>query len=72
MQGAVPSLASIMATQSVADFVTKATKGAPVQTAGLTLMHRGRMPVFAHLRDEEIAAAYVYLATYPPTAGPAR
>ena len=72
VQGAIPSLASIMATQSVADFVTKASKGAPVQTAGLTLMHRGRMPVFAHLRDEEIAAAYVYLATYPPTAGPAR
>ena len=32
------------------------------------LLHRGRMPVFHYLRDEEIAAAYVYLATYLPRA----
>jgi hypothetical protein len=32
------------------------------------LLHRGRMPVFRYLRDEEIAAAYVYLATYLPRA----
>jgi hypothetical protein len=30
------------------------------------LFHRGRMPVFYYLKDEEIAAAYLYLATYPP------
>ena len=52
-----------------ADFVTKAGAGAPVQVASLTGSHRGRMPVFTNLEDEEIAAAYVYLATYPPTAG---
>jgi hypothetical protein len=29
------------------------------------------MPVFYYLHDEEIAAAYVYLATYPPQASAA-
>ena len=41
-------------------------KGAPVGLSSLTIAHRGRMPVFTNLEDEEIAAAYVYLATYPP------
>jgi hypothetical protein len=30
------------------------------------LQHRRRMPVFYYLSDEEMASAYVYLATYPP------
>ena len=70
VQGAIPSLQSLLATQSVAEFVTKARSGAPVQMAGLAMIHRGRMPVFYYLNDEEIAAAYVYLATYPPQATP--
>ena len=70
VQGAIPSLQSLMTTQSVAEFVTKARSGAPVQMSGLSTMHRGRMPVFFYLQDEEIAAAYVYLATYPPQAAP--
>ena len=44
--------------------------GAPVQMGGLAMIHRGGMPVFYYLNDEEIAAAYVYLATYPPQATP--
>jgi hypothetical protein len=28
--------------------------------------HRGRMPVFNYLRDEEVAAGYMYLVAYPP------
>ena len=71
-KGKIPSLQSLLASQSVAEFVTKARSGAPVQWSGLAMLHRGRMPVFYYLRDEEIAAAYVYLATYPPQAGPAR
>jgi mono/diheme cytochrome c family protein len=66
IQGAIPSLEALMATRTVADFVTKAGKGAPVGLSSLTIAHRGRMPVFTNLEDEEIAAAYVYLATYPP------
>ena len=70
--GKIPSLQSLLASQSVAEFVTKARSGAPVQWSGMAMLHRGRMPVFYYLHDEEIAAAYVYLATYPPQAGTAR
>ena len=42
-----------------------------MQLSGLAMLHRGRMPVFYYLHDEEIAAAYVYLATYPPQASTA-
>ncbi len=66
IKGAIPSLQALMASRTVADFVTKASKGAPVHVASLTVDHRGRMPVFSNLKDEEIVAAYVYLATYPP------
>ena len=66
MAGAIPSLASLMTTQSVADFVVKARSGAPVNLPSLGLGHRGRMPVFDYLKDQEIAAAYMYLASHPP------
>jgi mono/diheme cytochrome c family protein len=66
VQGKIPSLQSLLVSQSVAEFVTKARSGAPVQLSELGMLHRGRMPAFYYLRDEEIAAAYVYLATYPP------
>lgn len=68
VQGKIPSLQSLLVTQSVAEFVTKARSGAPVELSGLSMMHRGRMPVFYYLTDAEIASAYVYLATYPPQA----
>jgi mono/diheme cytochrome c family protein len=71
-QGKIPSLQSLLSTKAVADFVIKARSGAPADLTGLGAMHRGRMPVFYYLRDEEIAAAYVYLATYPPQAGSTR
>ena len=71
-QGKIPSLESLLSTKAVADFVIKARSGAPADLTGLGAMHRGRMPVFYYLRDEEIAAAYVYLATYPPQGGTAR
>jgi mono/diheme cytochrome c family protein len=66
LHGAVPPLESLLATKSVADFVHKARAGDPVQMGDPALFHRGRMPVFYYLKDEEIAAAYLYLATYPP------
>ena len=71
LQEKIPSLQSLLVSQSVAEFVTKARSGAPVQLSGLAMLHRGRMPVFYYLHDEEIAAAYVYLATYPPQASTA-
>ena len=71
-RGKIPSLQSLLLSQPVAEFVTKARSGAPADLTGLGMLHRGRMPVFYYLHDEEIAAAYVYLATYPPQAGTAR
>jgi mono/diheme cytochrome c family protein len=66
LQGAIPSLESLLKTKSVADFVHKARAGDAVQMGDPGLFHRGRMPVFYYLKDEEVAAAYLYLATYPP------
>jgi mono/diheme cytochrome c family protein len=66
LRGAVPSLESVLKTKSVSDFVHKARKGEVVSYGEPWLRHRGRMPVFYYLRDEEVASAYVYLATYPP------
>ena len=34
----------------------------------LGLFHAGRMPTFDYLRDDEVAAVYLFLATYPPMA----
>jgi mono/diheme cytochrome c family protein len=68
LRGSLPSLASMLATKPVAEFVQKARAGAPVAMGDPALLHRGRMPVFHYLRDEEVAAAYVYLATYLPRA----
>ena len=65
-KGAVPSLASLMATKHVAEFVRKARSGAPVSVGDVAVFHRARMPVFHYLRAEDVAAAYMYLATYPP------
>jgi mono/diheme cytochrome c family protein len=66
LQGAIPSLESLVMKKSVADFVHKARAGEAVQLGDQALFHRGRMPVFYYLKDEEIAAACLYLATYPP------
>ena len=44
----------------------KVTQGAPILMGTPPSLYRGRMPVFYYLKDEEIASAYVYLATYPP------
>jgi mono/diheme cytochrome c family protein len=70
LDGAIPSLASLMATKPIGEFVHKAQRGNVVSLTAPGVRHRGRMPVFHYLRDEEIAAAYMYLATYPPQAAP--
>jgi len=64
--GSVPSLEALLATRSVAEFVRKARSGAHVVRGDVAVLHRGRMPVLDYLRAEDIAAAYMYLATYPP------
>ena len=68
LAGTIPSLESVLRTKHIAEFVRKARNGDVVSVDDPALRHRGRMPVFYYLRDEEAAAAYVYLATYPPRA----
>lgn len=58
-----------MKTKSLREFVHKARNGEVVSLSDPALQHRGRMPVFYHLRDEEVATVYVCLATYPPQPG---
>lgn len=66
LRGAVPSLEFVMKTKSLREFVHKVRNGEVVSLSDPSLQHRGRMPVFYYLRDEEVASAYVYLGTYPP------
>jgi mono/diheme cytochrome c family protein len=66
LEGAIPSLASVMADKSIADFVNKVERGAPAVMGEPPVPHRGRMPVFYYLTDNQIAAAYKYLHAYPP------
>ena len=66
LDGAIPSLASIMATKAIAEFVNKAERGAVTVMGTPPVPHRGRMPVFYYLTDTELAAAYTYLKAHPP------
>lgn len=66
LAGAIPSLASIMTTKSVAEFTDKVEHGAIAVMGTPPVPHRGRMPVFYYLTGTDLAAAYRYLKTYPP------
>jgi len=68
LEGAIPPLSTLLADKPVVDFVDKVRRGAPVAMGELPLHYRGRLPVFTYLRDQEVAAAYLYLSTYPPRA----
>jgi mono/diheme cytochrome c family protein len=68
LDGATPPLSSLIADKSVADFVNKVRVGAPILMGDLPVHYRGRMPVFYYLKDQEVAAAYLFLASYPPQA----
>ena len=62
--GRIPALANLPEQLSLDGVVHKVRHGwtAP---AGL-MQHLSRMPVFSYLSDEEVAAAYLYLAYQPP------
>lgn len=66
LDGAIPPLSTLTARVSLAEFVRKVTRGAPITMGTPPMPYRGRMPVFGHLSDDEAAAAYQYLAAYPP------
>jgi mono/diheme cytochrome c family protein len=66
LRGAVPPLNILLEERPIVDFLTKVRSGAAVTSDDARLHYRGRMPVFAYLRDTDVAAAYTFLADYPP------
>jgi len=66
LQGAVPPFNVLLQEKPVVDFLTKVRSGAPVTSDDARAHYRGRMPVFAYLRDIDVAAAYSFLVDYPP------
>jgi mono/diheme cytochrome c family protein len=71
VKGTIPPFTTLLEDKPVADFVSKVRRGAPVTTRDPVFHYRGRMPVFSYLREAEVAAAYMFLADYPPQAGDA-
>jgi mono/diheme cytochrome c family protein len=66
MDGVVPPLDGMLARHSEASVIQKVRIGAPI-TMGITpVLYRGRMPVLDYVTNDEAAAAYLYLAAYPP------
>jgi mono/diheme cytochrome c family protein len=68
LEGTIPALSVVLAQKSVVEFVNKVRSGAPVFMGDPPMHYRGRMPVFDYLKDQEIAAAYSFLAAFPPQA----
>ncbi len=66
LDGAIPSLASLLTDKSIVEFANKVERGAPAVMGDPAMPHRGRMPVFYYLSDNDVAAAYKYLIAYPP------
>lgn len=65
MMGRIPALAGIPDQLSLEAVVHKVRRGWSGM-AGMMRRPMSRMPVFSYLSDEEVAAAYLYLAYYPP------
>jgi mono/diheme cytochrome c family protein len=63
MRRTIPSLASFPAQKSVDDVIGKVLRGG---SGTMSMMGMNRMPVFPYLTEPEVAAAYLYVASYPP------
>jgi mono/diheme cytochrome c family protein len=72
LQGAIPPFTVLLEDKRVVDFVTKVRSGSTIVMGNPPLHYRGRMPVFHYLRDQEVAAAYSFLTTFPPRANAPR
>jgi mono/diheme cytochrome c family protein len=68
LRGSIPPLNVLLEEKSVVNFIQKVRRGMTVTMGDVPFHYRGRMPVFGYLRDEEIAAAYVFLQRHPPRA----
>jgi mono/diheme cytochrome c family protein len=65
--GAIPPLSTLTMRKSRPEFIRKVTRGAPALMGPWPMLHRGRMPVFYYLSEEEAADVYLYLTLYPPS-----
>lgn len=65
MMGRIPALASIPEQLSLEAVVHKVRHGWS-SMSGMMRHPMSRMPVFSYFTDEEVAAAYLYLAYFPP------
>jgi mono/diheme cytochrome c family protein len=63
MRGIIPSLASFPQQLSAQQVIRQVKMGS---SRMMSMMGGDRMPAFPYLTEEEIAAAYLYLAEYPP------
>ncbi len=68
--GAIPPLQTLTARVNQAAFIRKVTSGAPIVMGTPPTPHRGRMPVFDYLSQDEAADVYLYLTTYLPSDDP--
>jgi mono/diheme cytochrome c family protein len=66
LDGAIPSLSGISSQRTIHDVLTKVRYGKPVVMGRVQMAYRGRMPVFDHISDAEVVAAYAYLGAFPP------
>jgi mono/diheme cytochrome c family protein len=64
--GSIPPLSILTKRVGMSGFVRKVTEGAPIMMGMPAMYHRGRMPVFVYLSEDEAADAYLYLTLYPP------
>ncbi len=70
LDGAIPPLSTLTARVNQTEFIRKVVDGAPIAMGMPPMSYRGRMPVFVHLSEEEVSAAYQYLVLYPPVPNP--
>ena len=64
--GAIPPLETLATRVGQSEFIRKVTAGAPIVMGTPPTPHRGRMPVFYYLSQDEAADVYLYLTQYPP------
>lgn len=65
--GAIPPLETLTTRTSLSEFVRKVTAGTPIVMGRPPTPHRGRMPIFYYLSEDEAADVYLYLTLYPPS-----
>jgi mono/diheme cytochrome c family protein len=68
MEGGRPSLTAIAKEDGVNIVVQKVLGGAVIPMGTPPILHRGRMPVFYYLTQDEVAAAYYYISRVQPQA----